>query len=70
MTPSLIASSMLASVVVVPTIDLLHQWHDVLTSFLGTKIGTLGGGSRETNHVQKRSATASVTSATPAISPW
>jgi len=33
--------------VIVPTIDLLHQWTDVLTTHLGMPIGTLGGGSRD-----------------------
>src|SRR5579871_5710995 len=33
------------AIVVVPTIDLLHQWYSVLAaSFPGTEIGALGGG--------------------------
>jgi superfamily II DNA or RNA helicase len=39
------------SLIVVPTIDLLHQWHDVLSLYLGIKIGALGGGSRELHDV-------------------
>lgn len=31
----------------VPTIDLLHQWHGVLTQFLGIPIGRIGGGYRD-----------------------
>jgi superfamily II DNA or RNA helicase len=35
------------ALIVVPTIDLLHQWQEVLRHFLGTQIGALGGGERE-----------------------
>jgi superfamily II DNA or RNA helicase len=35
------------ALVIVPTIDLLHQWHDVLSSHLGRPVGALGGGERE-----------------------
>lgn len=30
--------------VVVPTLDLMHQWYEVLTKFFGVSIGLLGGG--------------------------
>ncbi|MCA8925221.1 MAG: DEAD/DEAH box helicase family protein [Planctomycetes bacterium] len=33
-----------AALVVVPTIDLLHQWHDVLEGHFGGPIGAVGGG--------------------------
>src|SRR5690606_26203362 len=39
------------TLVVVPTIDLLHQWHDVLAEFLGVPVGALGGGSREIHDI-------------------
>lgn len=35
------------TLIVVPTIDLLHQWAEVLGQFLDAPIGTLGGGSRD-----------------------
>ncbi len=35
------------TLIVVPTIDLIHQWAGQLSKFFGRKIGTLGGGSRE-----------------------
>lgn len=35
------------ALIIVPTIDLLQQWHDVLHEKLGIGIGTLGGGSRD-----------------------
>lgn len=35
------------TLVVVPTIDLLHQWQNVLGEFFGTEIGGLGGGERD-----------------------
>lgn len=35
------------ALVVVPTIDLLHQWQTVLEKHLGRRIGALGGGTRE-----------------------
>ncbi len=31
----------------VPTIDLMHQWHEVLTRYFGAEIGLLGGGYKE-----------------------
>ncbi len=31
----------------VPTIDLMHQWHEVLTRYFGGDIGLLGGGYKE-----------------------
>lgn len=31
----------------VPTIDLMHQWHDVLQGFFGCEIGRFGGGLNE-----------------------
>ncbi len=34
------------TLVVVPTIDLLHQWQKVLTEYFGIEIGGLGGGER------------------------
>lgn len=35
------------ALIIVPTIDLLHQWHEVLSTHLGTPIGVLGGGTRD-----------------------
>lgn len=35
------------TLVVVPTIDLLHQWQEVLTKFLSVPIGGLGGGLKD-----------------------
>jgi len=35
------------TLIVVPTIDLLQQWTSVLEKFFNTKIGMLGGGSRD-----------------------
>lgn len=35
-------------VVVVPTVDLLHQWHAQLEAELGTRVGLLGDGSYDT----------------------
>lgn len=35
------------TLVVVPTIDLLHQWHGVLTRYFQIPIGRLGGGFKE-----------------------
>ncbi|MCK4982495.1 MAG: DEAD/DEAH box helicase family protein, partial [Victivallaceae bacterium] len=35
------------TLIVVPTIDLLQQWTSVLERFFNTKIGMLGGGSRD-----------------------
>ncbi len=35
------------TLVVVPTIDLLHQWVDVLTTYFPGPVGALGGGSHE-----------------------
>ncbi len=35
------------TLIVVPTIDLLHQWQTVLEKHLGQRIGALGGGVRE-----------------------
>lgn len=35
------------TLIVVPTIDLLHQWQSVLQEFFGTKVGGLGGGERD-----------------------
>jgi superfamily II DNA or RNA helicase len=34
------------TLVVVPTIDLLHQWQNVLTEYFGIEVGGLGGGER------------------------
>jgi superfamily II DNA or RNA helicase len=37
-----------STLIVVPTIDLMHQWYaQLLTAFPGTEIGLLGGGSRD-----------------------
>jgi superfamily II DNA or RNA helicase len=35
------------TIIHVPTIDLMHQWHDVLKKFFNTNIGLLGGGENE-----------------------
>lgn len=35
------------TLVVVPTIDLLHQWQELLAAYLGIEIGALGGGERQ-----------------------
>lgn len=35
------------TLVVVPTIDLLHQWHELLATHLPITIGALGGGTRD-----------------------
>lgn len=35
------------TLICVPTIDLMHQWHKVMEKFFDTKIGLLGGGSHE-----------------------
>ncbi len=35
------------TLIIVPTIDLLNQWQEVLTNYFGREIGVLGGGSRE-----------------------
>ncbi len=34
------------TLVLVPTIDLLHQWHGILTDFFGIEIGAVGGGKK------------------------
>jgi len=39
------------ALIVVPTIDLLHQWHSVLSANLGVEIGTLGGGERDIRQI-------------------
>jgi superfamily II DNA or RNA helicase len=37
-----------STLILVPTIDLMHQWYaQLLTAFPGTEIGLLGGGSRD-----------------------
>ncbi len=40
-----------STLVVVPTIDLLNQWYDVLSSAFDTEIGLLGGGHHEVRPV-------------------
>lgn len=35
------------TLIVVPTIDLLQQWQEILESFLGREIGALGGGQKQ-----------------------
>lgn len=35
------------TIICVPTIDLMQQWHGVMTKFFDTKIGLLGGGSHD-----------------------
>jgi superfamily II DNA or RNA helicase len=43
-----IASTPRSTLILVPTIDLMHQWYaQLLVSFPGTEIGLLGGGSRD-----------------------
>ncbi len=42
-----IAAVRRSTLVVVPTIDLMIQWQKVLSTFFQTKVGMLGGGSRE-----------------------
>lgn len=39
------------ALVIVPTIDLLHQWHDVLAGYLNVPVGTLGGGVRDVQQI-------------------
>lgn len=39
------------ALIVVPTIDLLHQWQRVLGDYFGIKIGGLGGGERDIQQV-------------------
>lgn len=34
-----------SALVVAPTIDLMNQWHDLLTTYLGVEVGVVGGGS-------------------------
>jgi superfamily II DNA or RNA helicase len=36
-----------STLVVVPTIDLMQQWDQVLTKFFGVKVGLVGGGSHD-----------------------
>lgn len=43
----LIAEVKRPALIHVPTIDLMHQWHSVLTTHLGGDIGLLGGGYKE-----------------------
>ncbi len=40
-----------SSLIVVPTLDLLGQWHDVLAAAFATKIGLVGGGYHEIEDV-------------------
>ena len=47
----LIVETQRPTLVHVPTIDLMHQWYDVLKSYLGTEIGIWGGGYNETHPV-------------------
>jgi superfamily II DNA or RNA helicase len=42
-----IAQAKRSTLVVVPTIDLLYQWQEILQNYLGGPIGCLGGGHRE-----------------------
>lgn len=35
------------TLIIVPTIDLMHQWYDVAQKFFDTKVGLLGGGNHE-----------------------
>lgn len=42
-----IASVKRSTLVVVPTIDLVHQWASVLERFFGIPVGMLGGGSKD-----------------------
>jgi superfamily II DNA or RNA helicase len=43
-----IASTPRSTLILVPTIDLMHQWYaNLLAAFPGTEIGLLGGGSRD-----------------------
>ena len=42
-----IARKKRSTLVVVPTLDLMAQWHDNLTTTFGTKVGLVGGGSHE-----------------------
>ena len=36
-----------STLIVVPTIDLMNQWHDVLSKYFSTPIGRLGGGLKD-----------------------
>lgn len=40
-----------STLVVVPTLDLMHQWYDVLLSAFDVKVGLLGGGYHEPEHL-------------------
>ncbi|VTS06972.1 DEAD/DEAH box helicase [Tuwongella immobilis] len=39
------------SLIVTPTIDLLHQWHEDLSRVFGVEIGAMGGGSHEIREI-------------------
>jgi len=36
-----------STLILVPTIDLMNQWHEVLSNFLNVEIGMLGGGQKD-----------------------
>src|SRR5262249_41567937 len=46
-----IAATKRSTVVVVPTIDLLNQWYDVLAAAFGGAIGIVGGGYHEPDDI-------------------
>ena len=47
----LIANTGRPTLIHAPTIDLMHQWHEVLSRFLGMEIGRWGGGYHETQPI-------------------
>jgi len=47
----LIAETQRPTLVHVPTIDLMHQWHAVLTKHFGQEIGLYGGGQHELQNI-------------------
>ena len=40
-----------STLIIVPTIDLLHQWENTLTQFFSEKIGCLGGGKKDYQNI-------------------
>ncbi|MCX6126774.1 MAG: DEAD/DEAH box helicase family protein [Proteobacteria bacterium] len=45
------ASVQRSTLVVVPTIDLMHQWSSVVQKFFATSVGLLGGGSHDVENI-------------------
>lgn len=44
-------SAQRSALIVAPTLDLMNQWYDILTSAFGCEVGLLGGGYREVRDV-------------------